>query len=58
MVIAGGVNQKIHLLDLTSGQQVTIGSHDAPVRGIRSVDVPPDPGIRRSSSRMFARLGL
>ncbi|KAI3336805.1 Poly(A)+ RNA export protein [Xylariaceae sp. AK1471] len=44
MLLAGGADQKIHLLDLASGQQTTIGSHDAPVRGICSVDVPGSRG--------------
>ncbi|KAI1504183.1 WD40-repeat-containing domain protein [Biscogniauxia marginata] len=40
MVLAGGADRKIHLLHVATGQQATIGSHDAPVRGARFVDVP------------------
>ncbi|KAI1106929.1 WD40 repeat-like protein [Jackrogersella minutella] len=40
MVVAGGADRKIHLLHLATGQQASLGPHDAPVRGTRFVDVP------------------
>ncbi|KAI1489337.1 WD40 repeat-like protein [Biscogniauxia mediterranea] len=40
MVLAGGADTKLHLLQVATGQQATIGSHDRPVRGARFVDVP------------------
>ncbi|KAI1200448.1 Poly(A)+ RNA export protein [Nemania serpens] len=40
MVAAGGADKKIHAIDLSTAQQMVIGSHDAPVRGVRFVDVP------------------
>jgi mRNA export factor len=40
MVLAGGADCKIHVLDLASGQQAIIGSHDAPVRAVRSLALP------------------
>lgn len=40
MVLAGGADKKPHLLDCPSGQQITVGSHDAPIRSARFVDVP------------------
>jgi mRNA export factor len=44
MVLAGGADKKNHILHLPTGQQATIGSHDAPVRGVRFVDVPGSSG--------------
>ncbi|KAI1180249.1 WD40-repeat-containing domain protein [Nemania sp. FL0916] len=40
MIVAGSTDHRIHALDLSSGQQAIIGSHTAPVRGVRSVEVP------------------
>jgi len=40
MVLAGGADKKSHLLDCQSGQQITVGAHDAPIRSVRFVDVP------------------
>jgi mRNA export factor len=40
MVLAGGADKKSHLLHLATGQQTTIGSHDAPIRSVRFVDIP------------------
>ncbi|KAI0598543.1 WD40-repeat-containing domain protein [Biscogniauxia sp. FL1348] len=40
MVLAGGADRKLHLLQLATDQQATIGSHDRPVRGARFVDIP------------------
>ncbi|KAI0117588.1 WD40-repeat-containing domain protein [Hypoxylon sp. NC0597] len=40
MVVAGGADRKVHFLHLATGQQVTFGSHDAPIRGVRFVEVP------------------
>ncbi|OTA60270.1 WD40 repeat-like protein [Hypoxylon sp. EC38] len=40
MVVAGGVDRKLHFLHLATGQQATFGSHDAPIRGVRFVEVP------------------
>ncbi|KAF3015345.1 hypothetical protein E8E14_010785 [Neopestalotiopsis sp. 37M] len=40
MVLAGGADKKLHLLDCQSGQQITVGSHDAPVRSVRSINIP------------------
>ncbi|KAI0541501.1 WD40-repeat-containing domain protein [Xylaria digitata] len=39
-VIAGGADKKIRMMDMSTGQQDIVGSHEAPVRGIRFVDVP------------------
>ncbi|KAI8634648.1 WD repeat domain-containing protein [Xylariaceae sp. FL1651] len=44
MVLAGGADKKIHLLHMPTGQQAIIGSHEAPVRGVRFVDVPDSNG--------------
>lgn len=40
MVLAGGADKKSHLLHLATGQQTTVGVHDAPIRSVRFVDVP------------------
>ncbi|KAI1133039.1 WD40-repeat-containing domain protein [Nemania abortiva] len=40
MVIAGGADKKLHVIDIATSQQVVVGSHDAPVRGVRFVEVP------------------
>lgn len=40
MVLAGGADKKPHLLDCQSGQQIAVGSHDAPIRSVRFVNVP------------------
>ncbi|CAJ2506282.1 Uu.00g004120.m01.CDS01 [Anthostomella pinea] len=40
MVLAGGADRKTHLLHVSTGQQMTVGAHDAPIRGVRFVDVP------------------
>ncbi|KAK6079993.1 poly + rna export protein [Seiridium cupressi] len=44
MVLAGGADKTSHLLDCQSGQQITVGSHDAPIRSVRFVDVPNSAG--------------
>ncbi|KAK8113226.1 WD40 repeat-like protein [Apiospora sp. TS-2023a] len=38
MVLAGGADKRPHLLDLATGQQAAIGSHDAPIRSVRFLD--------------------
>lgn len=40
MVIAGGTDKQIQAIQLSTTQQIVIGSHDAPVRGVRFVDIP------------------
>ncbi|KAI1116218.1 Poly(A)+ RNA export protein [Nemania sp. NC0429] len=40
MVVAGGGDEKIRAMDLRTSQQAVIGAHDAPVRGVRFVEVP------------------
>lgn len=44
MVLAAGADKKSHLLDCQTGQQITVGSHDAPIRSVRFVDVPNSAG--------------
>lgn len=44
MVVAAGADKKSHVLDCQSGQQITVGSHDAPIRSVRFVDVPNTAG--------------
>ncbi|KAI1423825.1 WD40-repeat-containing domain protein [Xylaria sp. FL1777] len=39
-VVAGGADAQIHIMDVSTGQQQVIGSHDAPVRGVRFAEVP------------------
>ncbi|KAI0166562.1 WD40 repeat-like protein [Xylariaceae sp. FL1272] len=39
-IIAAGASKKNHYLHLPSGQQGAFGSHDAPIRGVRVIDVP------------------
>ncbi|KAI1453618.1 WD40 repeat-like protein [Annulohypoxylon moriforme] len=39
MVVAGGANKQVHLLDANTGQQATHGTHDAPIRNARFVEV-------------------
>ncbi|TGJ82659.1 hypothetical protein E0Z10_g6097 [Xylaria hypoxylon] len=43
-IIAGGADKKIRIMDLSTGQQDIVGSHSAPVRGVRFVDVPGTQG--------------
>ncbi|KAF2973395.1 hypothetical protein GQX73_g149 [Xylaria multiplex] len=43
-VIAGGADKKIRIMDVSTGQQDIVGSHEAPVRGVRFVDVPGTEG--------------
>ncbi|KAI0023191.1 WD repeat domain-containing protein [Xylariomycetidae sp. FL0641] len=40
MVAAGGADKKVHVLDAASGQQVVLGSHEAPIKGVRFVAIP------------------
>ncbi|RYP60082.1 hypothetical protein DL770_010064 [Monosporascus sp. CRB-9-2] len=40
MILAGGADKKVHLLHAPTGQQATVGSHEAPIRGVRFVEVP------------------
>lgn len=44
MVLAGGADRKAHLLHAATGQQTTVGAHDAPIRGARFVDVAGSSG--------------
>lgn len=44
MVLAGGADKQIHVLHAPTGQQATVGSHDAPIRGVRFVEVPGSNG--------------
>ncbi|ORY69689.1 WD repeat domain-containing protein [Pseudomassariella vexata] len=44
MALAGGADKKCHLLHVATGQQTAVGSHDAPIRGVRFVDVPGSNG--------------
>ncbi|KAI0123816.1 WD40-repeat-containing domain protein [Xylariales sp. AK1849] len=44
MVVAGGADKKSHLLHLATGQQITVGTHDQPIRGVRFVDIPGSNG--------------
>jgi mRNA export factor len=44
MVLAGGADKKVQVLDCQSGQQITVGSHNAPIRSVRFVDVPNSAG--------------
>lgn len=37
--MAGGADKKIHIMDVSTAQQQVVGSHDAPVRGVRFADV-------------------
>ncbi|KAI0416211.1 WD40-repeat-containing domain protein [Xylaria grammica] len=44
-VIAGGADKKIRIMDASTGQQQeVVGSHDAPVRGVRFANVPGTQG--------------
>ncbi|RWA08016.1 hypothetical protein EKO27_g7080 [Xylaria grammica] len=44
-VIAGGADKKIRIMDASTGQQrEVVGSHDAPVRGVRFANVPGTQG--------------
>ncbi|KAI0910297.1 WD40-repeat-containing domain protein [Ustulina deusta] len=38
-IVAGGADKKIHIMDVSTAQQQVVGSHDAPVRGVRFADV-------------------
>ncbi|KAI1331216.1 WD repeat domain-containing protein [Xylariaceae sp. FL0255] len=38
-VLAGGADKKNHLLHVATGQQLTLGQHDAAVRGVRFLDI-------------------
>jgi mRNA export factor len=40
LLAAGGADKQIHLLHGATGQANVIGSHDAPVRGVRFINVP------------------
>ncbi|KAI1310967.1 WD40-repeat-containing domain protein [Xylaria venustula] len=40
LIVAGGADKKIHVMDVATGQQKVIGSHKAPVRGVRFANVP------------------
>ncbi|KAI0971765.1 WD40-repeat-containing domain protein [Xylaria arbuscula] len=40
LIAAGGADEKVHVMDVETGQQKVIGSHAAPVRGVRFADVP------------------
>ncbi|KAH8668356.1 cell cycle arrest protein BUB3 [Xylariales sp. PMI_506] len=43
-LLAGGADGKVHLLNLATGQQATVGAHSRPVRAVRFVDVPASGG--------------
>ncbi|RYO76472.1 hypothetical protein DL766_007854 [Monosporascus sp. MC13-8B] len=40
VILAGGADKKLHLLHAPTSQQATVGSHEAPIRGVRFVEVP------------------
>ncbi|OTA98863.1 hypothetical protein M426DRAFT_28077 [Hypoxylon sp. CI-4A] len=40
IVVAAGADRKSHMLHLATGQKATIGTHDAPIRSVRFVDIP------------------
>ncbi|KAI2470653.1 WD40-repeat-containing domain protein [Annulohypoxylon bovei var. microspora] len=40
MVVAGGADKKVHILNMATNQQIALGPHDAPVRGVRFVEAP------------------
>ncbi|KAI8963519.1 WD40 repeat-like protein [Daldinia sp. FL1419] len=40
MIAAGGADNMVHILHLPTGQQVTLSSHDKPVRNVCFIDVP------------------
>jgi mRNA export factor len=39
MVLTGGADKKTHLLHVATGQTMTLGAHDAPIRSVRFVDL-------------------
>ncbi|KAI1082210.1 WD40 repeat-like protein [Whalleya microplaca] len=39
-IVAAGAEKTAHLLHLPTGQKATIGSHEAPIRAVRFVDIP------------------
>ncbi|KAI1212175.1 WD repeat domain-containing protein [Annulohypoxylon truncatum] len=39
-VAAGGADKTVHLLNMSTNQQATLGNHEAPIRSVRFVDVP------------------
>lgn len=49
MVLAGGADKKSHLLHVATGQTMTIGTHDAPIRSVRFVDVGGQPIVASAS---------
>ncbi|KAI0881972.1 WD repeat domain-containing protein [Annulohypoxylon maeteangense] len=40
MVVAGGADKKLHLLDISTSSQASLGAHDAPIRNVRFIEVP------------------
>ncbi|KAI0480990.1 WD40-repeat-containing domain protein [Xylariaceae sp. FL0804] len=40
LVAAGGADRLVRVQQVSTGQQAVVGAHDAPVRGVRFVDVP------------------
>jgi mRNA export factor len=40
MVVAVGADKKVRLRDLTSGQDMLVGAHEAPIRSVRFIQIP------------------